>query len=128
VEKRSGKTGLSEGEYTSLLNAALETMPDSEARAALLAMLDLQFAVLLEQFSVQERFVGHNEFDGAPVACGERAMAYLQINSNCRWQFTRSRLSARTALLNTPAGHLIDRLLGTPPDRSADIQTHKHLT
>lgn len=105
---------LSEGQYEQLLSACLRSIEAPDGQLALLDMLDLQYAVFLEQVAVQEQMLGHEEDDEAsPIAFGERVMAYLQINHNHRPDFGIGYRSARSALLETPPGHLIRRLLGT---------------
>lgn len=103
---------LSEGEYDCLLEAALRSIDSNEGQNTLLDMLDLQYAVFLEQVALQERMLGISACEDESVAFGERVMAYLQINSNHRPDSTRWRKSARSALLETPPGQLIQRLLG----------------
>jgi hypothetical protein len=108
---------LSEGQYEQLLSACLRSIEAPDGQQALLDTLDLQYAVFLEQVAVQERQLGHKDDDEAlPVAFGERVIAYLQINHDYRPDLGIGYPSARTALLETPPGHLIRRLLGTAAD------------
>ena len=103
---------LSEGEYGKMLDLALASIASDEERKVLLDMLDLQYAVFLEQVALQEQMLGEAACDEDSVAFGERVMAYLQINSNNRHGANRSRKSARSALFEIPPGALISRLLG----------------
>jgi hypothetical protein len=63
---------------------------------------------------LQSRMLGPEACEEESVAFGERVMAYLQINANCRPSSTSLRKSARTALFEVPPGRLIHRLLGDP--------------
>mgnify|MGYP003383349433 CR=1 FL=1 len=103
---------LSEGQYGKLLDLALASIENDVDRNVLLDMLDLEYAVFLEQVALQERMLGQAACDEESVAFGERVMAYLQINSNNRPGSNRSRKSARSALFEIPPGTLISRLLG----------------
>jgi hypothetical protein len=108
---------LSEGQYDKLVSACLRSIDEPDDQVAMLDMLDLQYAVFLEQVAVQERMLGHEDDEEAsPIAFGERVMAYLQINHNHRPDFGVGYRSARSALLETPPGHLIRRLLGKAAD------------
>jgi hypothetical protein len=111
---RFNDSWLSEGQYDTLVSACLRSIDAPDDQHALIDMLDLQYAVFLEQVAVQQRMLGHVDDDEAsPIAFGERVMAYLQINHNHRPDFGIGYRSARSALLETPPGHLIQRLLGT---------------
>jgi len=103
---------LSEGQYGKMLELALASIENDEGRNVLLDMLDLEYAVFLEQVALQERMLGKAACDEDSVAFGERVMAYLQINSNYRPGPNWSRKSARSALFEIPPGTLISRLLG----------------
>jgi hypothetical protein len=106
---------LSEGQYSNLLEKALASIGNDAGRNTLLDMLDLQYAVFLEQVALQERMLGEAECDRESVAFGERVMAYLQFNANCRPDRSH-RKSARTALFEIAPGQLINRLMGSPDD------------
>jgi hypothetical protein len=106
---------LSEGSYDRLLSASIEAIGNHEATTALIDMLDLQYAVLLEQGAIQDRMVKSRDHD-VGVIFGERVMAYLQINANRRLRSSGKTKSARSALLETPPGELIHRLLGGGSD------------
>jgi len=103
---------MSEGEYDELLSAALASIADDAGKDVLLDMLDLQYAVFLEQVALQERMIGEVACEERSVAFGERVMAYLQINSNNRPATSNFRKSARTALFEIEPGQMIQRLLG----------------
>ncbi len=103
---------LSESQYGKMLDLALASIESDEGRNVLLDMLDLEYAVFLEQVALQERMLGPVACEKESVAFGERVMAYLQINANSRPRSTSFRKSARTALLEMPPGQLIERLLG----------------
>jgi len=103
---------LSEGQYGKMLELALASIGEDVGRNILLDMLDLEYAVFLEQVALQERMLGEKACEEDSVAFGERVMAYLQINANHRPLSGRSRKSARSALFEISPGMLIDRLLG----------------
>jgi len=103
---------LSEGQYDELLATALVSINDDTGKDVLLDMLDLQYAIFLEQVALQERMIGEVACEEKSVAFGERVMAYLQINSNNRPATSNFRKSARTALFEIEPGQMIQRLLG----------------
>ena len=103
---------LSEGQYDELLGMALASINKDAGKDVLLDMLDLQYAIFLEQVALQERMIGEVACEEKSVAFGERVMAYLQINSNNRPATSNFRKSARTALLEIEPGQMIQRLLG----------------
>ena len=103
---------LSEGQYGKLLDLALNSIGHDEGRNVLLDMLDLEYAVFLEQVALQERMLGRDACDVERVAFGDRVMAYLQCNANYRPASGLFRKSARSALFEIPPGTLIRRLLG----------------
>jgi hypothetical protein len=103
---------LSEGEYGRMLEIALAFMGDDDGRNALLDMLDLEYAVFLEQVALQEQMLGKVACEDERVAFSERVMAYLQINANNRPRSGEYLISVRSALLKTPPRQLIHRLLG----------------
>ena len=103
---------LSEGEYYELLAAALASIADDAGKDVLLDMLDLQYAIFLEQVALQKRMIGKVACEEQSVAFSERVMAYLELNSQYRPSSTEFRKSARTALLEIRPGQMIHRLLG----------------
>jgi hypothetical protein len=103
---------LSEGQYDELLATALVSINDDTGKDVLLDMLDLQYAIFLEQVALQEKMIGEVACEEKSVAFGERVMAYLQINSNNRPASSYFRKSARTALFEIRPGQMIQRLLG----------------
>ena len=103
---------LSDGQYGYLLEMALAFINNDAGKDVLLDMLDLQYAIFLEQVALQERMIGEVACEEKSVAFGERVMAYLQINSNNRPATSNFRKSARTALFEIEPGQLIQRLLG----------------
>jgi hypothetical protein len=107
---------LSEGEYAQLLWACLQEVGTSHGKNTLLDMLDLQNSVFLEQVALQERMLGCSSDENQDVAFGERVMTYLTINHGYRPDVRSHRPCARTVLLNTEPGELINKLLGTPED------------
>lgn len=96
----------SEGEYERLLAASLVSIADEDERSHLLALLDLQYAVMLEQLSIQEKFCKKFSIELQNPIFAERVMGYLQINANER----DSGKSVRTALLNIAPGELWSKL------------------
>ena len=96
----------SEGEYGRLLAASLVSIADEDERSHLLAQLDIQYAVMLEQLSIQEKFCEKSATKLENPIFGERVMGYLQINANERV----SGQSARAALLNIAPGGLWSKL------------------
>ena len=118
---------MSEGEYDELLAAALASIADAAGKDVLLDMLDLQYAIFLEQVALQERMIGKVACEEKSVAFGERIMAYLELNSQYRPSSTEFRKSARTALFEIEPGQLIQRLLGRsqarePRRRNAPVE------
>lgn len=105
---------LSEGDYEKMLDKALASVGDDDGRNVLIDMLDLEYAVFLEQVALQEQMLGKLACEDENVAFVERVMAYLQINANNRPRSGEHRMSARSALLKIPPGQLIHRLLGNP--------------
>ncbi len=103
---------MSEGQYGKLLEMALASINNDTGKDVLLDMLDLQYAIFLEQVALQERMIGKVACEEKSVAFGERVMAYLQINSNNRPASSNFRISARTALFDIRPGQMIQRLLG----------------
>jgi hypothetical protein len=103
---------MTEGEYDELLAAALSSIADAAGKDVLLDMLDLQYAIFLEQVALQKRMIGKVACEEKSVAFGERVMAYLELNSQYRPSSTEFRKSARTALLEIRPGQMIHRLLG----------------
>ena len=103
---------MSEGQYDELLATALASINNDAGKDVLLDMLDLQYAIFLEQVALQERMIGEVACEEKSVAFGERVMAYLQINSNNRPATSNFRKSARTALFEIEPGQMIQRLLG----------------
>ena len=103
---------LSEGQYDELLATALASINNVVEKDVLLDMLDLQYAIFLEQVALQERMIGKVACKEESVAFGERVMAYLEINSDKRPASTHLRKSARTALFEIVPGQMIHRLLG----------------
>jgi hypothetical protein len=120
---------LSEGQYDKMLAVALASIENDVGKDILLDMLDLQYAVFLEQVALQKSMLGEAECEENCIAFGERVMAYLQANANHRPRTTYSRKSARTALLEIPPGQMIQRLLGessAPASmRGTALQEHK---
>jgi len=116
---------MSEGQYERMLEIALASIGNDEDRNVLLDMLDLQYAVYLEQVALQERMLGMDANEDESVAFSERVMAYLQINSNNRPESSRSRRSARAAMFEIPPGQMIHHLLGdssVPPTKGHAAQ------
>ena len=118
---------MSEGEYDELLAAALASIADDAGKDVLLDMLDLQYAIFLEQVALQKRMIGKVAYEEKSVAFGERVMAYLEINSQYRPSSIDFRKSARTALFEIEPGQLIQRLLGgsqapEPRRRNAPVE------
>lgn len=103
---------MSEGEYDELLSAALASIADDAGKDVLLDMLDLQYAIFLEQVALQKRMIGKVACEEKSVAFGERVMAYLELNSQYRPSSTEFRKSTRTALFEIEPGQMIQRLLG----------------
>jgi hypothetical protein len=115
---------LSEGQYGRMLEMALASIDSDYGRNVLLDMLDLEYAVFLEQVSLQDRMVGGPTSDDEyeSVAFGERVMAYLQINANNRPMSNHSNKNARSALFQITPGTMIERLLGYAPASEWTVQ------
>ena len=111
-----GDISLREGNYQRLLQACLGSLVEDSDRIKLLDLLDAQGCVFLEQCWVQnEQVEGDND---KPFGIHAHfASAWLQINSNMRYEFNLPRQDPRGVMLKLPAEEsLISRMLVTPND------------
>jgi hypothetical protein len=95
-----GDISLREGNYQKLVTAALEALSDQGERSQLMALLDAQAAVFLEQAYVQneakEKFNPNIEHDGMEA---HFASAWIQINSNLSSEYNLPRRQLRLTML-----------------------------
>ena len=109
-----GDISLREGNYQKLVTAALETLSQHEERVRLIALLDAQAAVFLEQVFVQnealEKSDPNIEQEGLDA---HFASAWIQINSNLSRHFNLPRRELRYVMLNLDKNEtLADKICG----------------
>jgi hypothetical protein len=96
-----GDISLREGNYQKLVTAALEALSPHEERARLIALLDAQAAVFLEQAYVQneaiEKSNPNTDSDGLDA---HFASAWIQINSNLSDLYELPRRQLRSVMLD----------------------------
>jgi len=104
-----GDFSLREGHYQKLVLASLESIQDFNDKVRLIALLDMQAAVFLEQIWVINEKVEHEkEMDSIP---SHFALAWIQINSNLSQKFNLPRRDVRSLMLElTTNDNLADRL------------------
>ena len=106
-----GAVELREGNYQRLLVKSIETCKSDEERALLLDILDAQACVFLEQVWTQNEQLGGGEEPPFRIDA-HFSSAWLQINSNIRWEFKLPRKDGRRMMLNLPRSEtLFDRML-----------------
>ncbi len=109
-----GDISLREGNYQKLLTAALEALPQHDDRIQLIALLDAQAAVFLEQVFVQnealEKLDPNREHDGLNA---HFASAWIQINSNVCNHYGLPRRQLRSVMLELGKNEtLADKICG----------------
>jgi hypothetical protein len=118
-----GAVELREGNYQRLLVKSIETCKSDEERALLLDILDAQACVFLEQVWTQNEQLGGGE--KPPFMMDALfSSAWLQINSNIRWDFKLPRKDGRQMMLNLPRGEtLFDRMLNPANNTRAEEES-----
>jgi hypothetical protein len=111
-----GDISLREGNYQRLVTAALEALTAQDERGQLMALLDAQAAVFLEQAYAQNEVKEKLTPNIAPrVAETHFALAWLQINSNLSRQYKLPRRRMCTLMLELDKDeNLADRMCGIP--------------
>ena len=95
-----------EGEYVSLLRAALSALSSGREQELLLDLLDTQWCAFIEQCWVA------NEEGDEPVTRAEPAFARIQINQSARSEFNLPRKPVREALMGLEKGDtLLKRIM-----------------
>lgn len=109
-----GDISLREGNYQKLVTAALEALPQHEERVQLIALLDAQAAVFLEQAYVQNEALGKLDPDTDPDGLDSHfASAWIQINSNLSDLYELPRRQLRSVMLDLGKNEtLADRICG----------------
>jgi hypothetical protein len=96
-----GDISLREGNYQKLATAALDALSEHEERIQLIALLDAQAAVFLEQAYVQtealEKLNPNVDPDGLDA---HFASAWIQINSNLSDDYDLPRRKLRSVMIN----------------------------
>jgi len=111
-----GDISLREGNYQRIVTAALEALSAQKERAQLMALLDAQAAVFLEQAYVQNEAKEKLNLNIEQGAATHFASAWLQINSNLSMQYKLPRRQMRTLMLELDKDKsLADRMCGTRP-------------
>ena len=94
---RFGDVLLREGNYQKLVLASLESLHDFKDKVRLIALLDMQAAVFLEQVWVMnEQFEDEKEVDPVP---SHLALAWIQINENLSREFNLPRRNVSSRML-----------------------------
>ena len=106
---RFGDVILREGNYQKLLIVSLESLKDFKDRVRLIALLDMQAAVFLEQVWVMnEQFEAEKEVDPSP---SHLALAWIQINENLSREFKLPRRNVASLMFELGLNDtLADRL------------------
>jgi hypothetical protein len=108
-----GDIALREGNYQRLAEKCLTLITEKEQQARFLDLLDAQGCVFLEQCWVLNELCSENTNPFQIHA--HFASAWLQINSNLRYQFGLSDRDARGAMLNLKATEcLAERMVRSP--------------
>ena len=104
-----GDISLREGNYQKLVLASLESIQDFNDKVRLIALLDMQAAVFLEQiWVINEKIENEKEVDPIP---SHFALAWIQINSNLSQKFNLPRRDVRSLMLELErTENLADRL------------------
>ena len=106
---RFGDVLLRESNYQKLLVVSLESLKDFKDRVRLIAILDMQAAVFLEQvWVINEKSEHEKEVD--PIS-SHLALAWIQINDNLSHKFNLPRRNVRSLMLELEVNDtLADRL------------------
>jgi hypothetical protein len=96
-----GDTSLREGNYQKLVTAALDALSQHEERIQLIALLDAQAAVFLEQLFVQHEALEKSDPNRAHDGLDAHfASAWIQINSNVSNHYGLPRRQLRSVMLD----------------------------
>ena len=109
-----GDISLREGNYQKLVTAALEALPQHEERVRLIALLDAQAAVFLEQAYVHNEALEKLDPNTNPDGLDAHfASAWIQINSNLSGLYELPRRQLRSVMLDLDKYEtLADRICG----------------
>jgi hypothetical protein len=81
-----GDISLREGNYEKLVTAALDALSHHDERSQLIALLDVQAAVFLEQMYVQNEAMEKMDIEPTGIEA-HFASAWIQINSNLSFKY-----------------------------------------
>jgi hypothetical protein len=109
-----GDISLREGNYQKLVAAALEALSEKDERIQLIALLDAQAAVFLEQSYVQnEAFKKLNPNSDSEGLEAHFASAWIQIHSNLSGFYDLPRRQLRSVMLQLGKNEtLADKICG----------------
>ena len=93
-----GDISLREGNYEKLVTAALDALSHHDERSQLIALLDVQAAVFLEQMYVQNEALERLNIEPSGVDA-HIAAAWIQINSNLSHKYNLPRRDLRSIML-----------------------------
>ena len=93
-----GDISLREGNYEKLVTAALDALTHRDERSQLMALLDAQAAVFLEQTYVQNEAMEKMNIEPTGIEA-HFASAWIQINSNLSFEYKLPRRQMRSAML-----------------------------
>ena len=93
-----GDISLREGDYEKLVTAALDALSHHDERSQLMALLDAQAAVFLEQTYVQNEVLEKLNIEPTRID-SHFASAWIQINSNLSFEYKLPRRQMRSAML-----------------------------
>ena len=93
-----GDISLREGNYQRLVEAALNALSHHDDRRQLMALLDAQAAVFLEQTYVQNEALEKLNIEPTGIDA-HFASAWIQINSNLSFEYKLPRRQMRSAML-----------------------------
>ena len=93
-----GDISLREGNYEKLVTAALDALSHHDERSQLMALLDAQAAVFLEQTYVQNEAIEKLNIEPTGIEA-HFALAWIQINSNLTLEYKLPRRQMRSAML-----------------------------
>jgi len=93
-----GDISLREGNYEKLVTAALDALSHHDERSQLMALLDAQAAVFLEQTYVQNEAMEKMNIELTGIDA-HFASAWIQINSNLSFEYKLPRRQMRSAML-----------------------------
>jgi hypothetical protein len=105
-----GDISLREGNYEKLVTAALDALSHPDERSQLIALLDAQAAVFLEQTYVQNEAMEKMNIEPTGIEA-HFASAWIQINSNLSLEYKLPRRQMRSAMIELGIGEsLADKM------------------